>query len=104
MAICYTVPGENHGRKVDDMPECSLCGDTMDPNGGAVVFVDGRGIPFEVCGKCEGYFELLQNANFEEETNRALDYISSCVDNIKYKGAYDSLMEFIESEMPPKEP
>lgn len=82
------------------MPECSLCGGPVDPEGGAVLFTDYRGIPFEVCEKCEGYIGMLRNSSGEEEINRALDYISCCAENIENRGVYDSLMRFIEDELP----
>jgi hypothetical protein len=82
------------------MPECSLCGALMGPEGGAILFADGRGIPFEVCGKCERVFDVLRTSTSQPECEKALDYISHHADGIGNRGTYDLLMSYIEKEVP----
>lgn len=80
------------------MAECSLCGDALQMEGGAILFTDNRGVPFEVCGKCEEHVDVLHGSRDENDIKVALDYISGCADNLEYRDTYETLMEFIKRE------
>lgn len=82
------------------MPGCSLCGGPLCEEGGAVLFTDLRGIPFEVCGVCEKKIDLLRHARDEAEAGRALEYISECARNLGRRDVYDLLADFIQGGMP----
>lgn len=87
------------------MKSCSLCGEELQPDGGAVLFADARGIPFEVCGACEGKIDLLRNADNPDDTGAALRYISERAGTLENGAAYDSLMEFLRNaDAPEPEP
>jgi hypothetical protein len=86
-----------------DMAECSLCGNFMKPGGGAVLFTDTHGIPFEVCGECEMRFEVLQTSRSQPEAEAALDYIANYANGIGREGAYHELMGFVGKEFPAAE-
>lgn len=77
------------------MPQCSLCGNEMPPEGGAVLFADSRGIPFEVCGACEAHIDALRCARSDAEAGKALQYISERAGNLDRRDTYDSLVAFI---------
>jgi hypothetical protein len=82
------------------MADCSLCKDSLQPEGGTILFTDSRGIPFEVCGKCEENINVLHNSTDDAETGRALDYISACTENLETREVYNSLMSFVKQEEP----
>lgn len=70
---CYTVYDRSVIIKKAGgfMAVCSLCGGPLDPEGGAVLFTDTRGLPFEVCGKCEERFAVLRASGSQPEALEA---------------------------------
>jgi hypothetical protein len=83
-----------------NMSECSLCQGPLQTVGGVILFTDSRGIPFEVCDKCEGYIDVLHNSTNEAEIAGALAYISNCEENIEYRGTFEQLLSFVKKEVP----
>lgn len=87
------------------MQECSLCKSALPPEGGAILFADARGVPFEVCGKCEETIGVLRESADDAEVESALKYMSDCAENnVMYRDTYDTLMEFLERAEPEEPP
>jgi hypothetical protein len=80
-----------------ELKNCSLCEGELQPEGGAILFIDSRGIPFETCGTCQQKIELLRNAKDLEDTGRALKYISECAKTLENRDTYQSLMDYLRN-------
>jgi hypothetical protein len=82
------------------MPDCSLCKETLPQEGGAILFTDRRGVPFEVCGKCEGAIGTAIDSKDDAEVEGALNYISERADNVENRDTYDAFFSFLKKETP----
>lgn len=80
------------------MPDCSLCGNPLNPEGGKVLFTDTSGVPFEVCGECEKRFIALQALHGGPDAEAALDYIARNAKALR-RSEYDELMGYV-GELP----
>lgn len=82
------------------MPDCSLCGNPMPEESGAVLFVDRTGVPFVICGECEDHIDCYRHAENEQEAAQALEYIIGNAKNVGRRDVYDSLVGFMEENRP----
>jgi hypothetical protein len=85
------------GKRVNPMPDCSLCGGPLGEDGGAVLFADARGIPFEVCRECESRFDALREAADDARAQRAMDYIFEKAGSMeRRRDDYEAIVAFME--------